>query len=103
MALAPLTELAEGAIVHRDVAFWNLLGERDRITAIIDWDGVVIGDPADDFGILGCFYASDVLDPVKEGYRAIRPLPEPFEIKMHLYTLRNMLWKAMVRHSTSSR
>jgi hypothetical protein len=35
---------------------------------------------------------------VKKGYASLRPLPEPFDLRMNLYTLRNMLWKAMVRH-----
>jgi hypothetical protein len=35
---------------------------------------------------------------VKEGYRSVRPLPEPFALRMNLYTLRNLLWKMMVRH-----
>jgi aminoglycoside phosphotransferase (APT) family kinase protein len=98
MGLAHLTELSQGSIVHRDIALWNVLGERDRIAAIIDWDDVVIGDPADDFGILNCFYPPEMIRYVKEGYASLRPLPEPFDLRMNLYTLRNMLWKAMVRH-----
>jgi aminoglycoside phosphotransferase (APT) family kinase protein len=96
--LAPLAELDTGGLVHRDIAFWNIMGERDRITAIIDWDDVVIGDPADDFGILNCFYPAELIADVQEGYRSVRALPEPFALRMNLYTLRNMLWKAMVRH-----
>ncbi len=98
VAMAPLTELAEGGIVHRDIAFWNVLGDCDRITSIIDWDDVVIGDPADDFGILNCFYSADLIGHVKDGYRSVRALPKQLDTRMHLYTLRNMLWKAMVRH-----
>jgi aminoglycoside phosphotransferase (APT) family kinase protein len=97
-SLAYLTELEKGGIVHRDIALWNILGERDRITAVIDWDDVVIGDPADDFGILGCFYDSGFITHVKDGYSTVCPLPEALEVKMPLYTLRNMLWKAMIRH-----
>jgi aminoglycoside phosphotransferase (APT) family kinase protein len=97
LSLSPLTELRAGNLVHRDIAFWNVLGTRDRITAIVDWDDVVVGDPADDFGVLNCFYPEDVIGFVKEGYRSVCPLPMNLEVKMNLYTLRNMLWKAMVR------
>jgi aminoglycoside phosphotransferase (APT) family kinase protein len=92
-----LLELPRGSMLHKDIAFWNLLGAPDRITAVIDWDDVVIGDPVDDIAILKCFYNEEVLRPFLAGYREVAPLPDAFEAKLSLYLLRNMLWKAVIR------
>ena len=35
---------------------------------------------------------------MKKGYQTEQALPENLDIKLPLYTLRNMLWKAMIRH-----
>ncbi len=90
-------EIERGSLVHKDLAFWNMMGSTDRITAVVDWDDAVIGDPADDIGILQCFHESDVLDAVYAGYTEVAPLPEPFVPRTALYMVRNLLWKAVVR------
>ncbi len=92
-------QLAEGALVHRDMALWNVLGTPDRITAIIDWDDAVSGDPADDLGILRCFYDDDFMEPVMRGYWEDEAPSYDFLCRVELHTLRNMLWKTMLRHS----
>jgi aminoglycoside phosphotransferase (APT) family kinase protein len=38
------------AIVHRDVGCHNLLVKSGRLTAILDWETALIGDPAQDIG-----------------------------------------------------
>lgn len=40
----PLLQLEEGCLVHKDLALWNVLGENDKISAVIDWDDAVSGD-----------------------------------------------------------
>ena len=92
-----LLDLPRGSLLHKDLAFWNVLGSHDRITAIIDWDDAVIGDPVDDIAIVKCFYGPDVIGPFLEGYRETAPLPDDFEARLSLYLLRNMLWKAVIR------
>jgi aminoglycoside phosphotransferase (APT) family kinase protein len=91
-------DIPKGCLTHRDIAFWNILGTETAITAVIDWDDVVIGHPADDFGILNCFYDEKTIFSVKRGYESKRSLPSDFERAMWLHTLRNMLWKMMIRH-----
>ena len=91
-------ELTAGCLTHRDIAFWNILGTPTEIKAVIDWDDVVIGHPADDFGILTCFYDEDVISVVKRGYETVSPLPAEFDRVRWLHALRNMLWKMMIRH-----
>jgi len=92
-----LVDVAQGSLVHKDLAYWNVLGTNKEVKAIIDWDDCVIGDPVDDLSILKCFYSSDVLDPVLEGYCQERQLPDDFDAKLGLYLVRNMLWKAVIR------
>lgn len=95
---APRLRLGRGALVHRDPALWNVLGTPDTITAIIDWDDAVIGDPADDLGILHCFYGDAFMDGVARGYWGGETPPDGFECRVWLHTVRNMLWKTMIRH-----
>ena len=38
------------AIVHGDLRFGNLLHERGRLTALLDWEMVHLGDPIEDLG-----------------------------------------------------
>lgn len=94
----PLTQLSQGCVVHRDLAFWNLLGTPSRIHAIIDWEDAVLGDPADDLGIFNCFYDEVTMQALLEGYaRHVSPSSE-FYARVWLHTLRNMLWKTVLRH-----
>ncbi len=92
-----LLNIDSGVLVHRDMALWNVLGTRDRITAIIDWDDAVGGDPADDLGILQCFYEDDFMSHVFKGYFGDEAISRDFQTRIWLHTLRNMLWKTMLR------
>ncbi len=99
---APLLDRPQAVLVHRDIALWNLLGTPDRIAAVIDWDDAVGGDPADDFGILRCFYDDSFIDQAMAGYTdaGAAPLPGPnFDRRVWMHTLRNMLWKTKIRHA----
>ena len=93
-----LLDLDRGRMLHRDMAFWNLVGSPTDVLAVVDWDDVVIGDPADDLSIVRCFYDDDIWIPLLESYRRLRPLPEDFDGRVSLYLTRNMLWKSMIRH-----
>lgn len=93
-----LLALDQGSMVHKDMAFWNLLGTPTEVKAVIDWDDVISGDPVDDLAILRCFYDDDVWLPLLAGYREVRALPEDFDGRLAMYLTRNMLWKTMIRH-----
>ena len=93
-----LLDLDGGRMLHRDMAFWNLVGSPTEVMAVVDWDDVVVGDPSDDLAIVRCFYDDDVWVPLLESYRRLRPLSEDFDGRVSLYLTRNMLWKAMIRH-----
>ena len=90
--------MSQGSLIHKDMAFWNLLGSPTEVAAVIDWDDVVSGDPVDDLSIVRCFYDDDVWRPLLESYQEVRRLPDDFEGRLGLYLTRNMLWKSMIRH-----
>lgn len=94
----PLLDGVPGVLLHRDFAFWNLLGTPEKIVAVIDWDDAVSGDPADDFGILNCFHEKEFMETALAAYGEIRPTGESFRARVALHTLRNMLWKTVIRH-----
>ena len=49
-SLAPYT--APATVVHGDVGAYNILVHQDRLTAILDWEFVHMGDPAEDLGLV---------------------------------------------------
>lgn len=92
-----LLDLSSGCLVHKDLALWNVLGTESRITAVIDWDDCISGDPMDDLALLGCFHDGAFLRAAFEGYAEVRPLPVHHERRFWLHLLRNMIFKAVIR------
>ena len=92
-----LTYVQKGSLVHKDLAYWNILGTEKEVKAIVDWDDCEIGDPVDDLAIMRCFYNDKVFSPILQGYREVSSLPDNFEAKLGIYLIRNMLWKAVIR------
>lgn len=87
-----------GRLVHRDFAFWNILGTTQHIVSVIDWDDAVSGDPADDFGIMACFHEADFIDAALAEYSKTHVVDGCFLTRIQLHLLRNMLWKTVIRH-----
>jgi aminoglycoside phosphotransferase (APT) family kinase protein len=48
------------AVVHGDAGPYNFLVENDRLTAMLDWEFIRVGDAAEDLGVAR-FYAEDVM------------------------------------------
>ncbi|MFW6153720.1 MAG: phosphotransferase family protein [Planctomycetota bacterium] len=93
-----LLDIDRGVLLHRDFAWWNILGTPDRIAAVIDWDDAVIGDPADDLGIVACFCEPAFFKRLLAAYRLRHPVDEALHARIALSTLRNMAWKMVIRH-----
>ncbi len=89
--------IQQGYMVHKDIAFWNIVGTSTKINAIVDWDDVISCDPVDDLAVVRCFYGEDIFVPLLNGYKEITPLPDDFYPRLWLYMIRNMLWKAVFR------
>ncbi len=92
-------KIKHGALTHRDAALWNVLGTPTDIKAIIDWDDCVSGEPADDLGMLLCLYNPDFTEPLLRSYGNGTEPDAAFMRNIWLHMLRNMLWKAKLRHS----
>jgi aminoglycoside phosphotransferase (APT) family kinase protein len=92
-----LLHLGNGCLVHKDLAFWNILGDNEQIAAFIDWDDAISGDPVDDLSLLACFHEGGVVSAAVNGYSEIRALPSDFIPRFWLHLLRNMLFKAVIR------
>ena len=93
----PLLEQAEGCLVHKDLALWNILGTRDQIAAFIDFDDAISGDAMDDLSLLACFHDAAFLQRAFAGYQSVRPLPGEHRRRFWLHLLRNMIVKAVIR------
>jgi hypothetical protein len=92
-----LLNLPQGCLVHKDLALWNILGTRDHIAAVIDFDDAISGDPMDDLSLLACFHDAAFLHQAFEGYQSLRSLPEHHLRRFWLHLLRNMIVKAVIR------
>ncbi|GGG89800.1 hypothetical protein GCM10007415_25080 [Parapedobacter pyrenivorans] len=92
-----LLHIGKGCLVHKDLAFWNILGDGTHIRAFIDWNDSISGDPVDDLSLLACFQSGEVVTSAINGYAQVRPLPDHFEERLWLHLLRNMIFKAVIR------
>ena len=92
-----LLALEQGCLVHKDLALWNILGTPDEITAFIDFDDAISGDPMDDLSLLGCFHDAAFLKRAIDGYETMRVLPGEYRRRFWLHLLRNMIIKAVIR------
>lgn len=92
-----LLDLPGGCLVHKDLALWNVLGSEREISAIIDWDDCIAGDPMDDLSLLACFHDGAFLRAAFEGFESVRTLPHEHVRRFWVHLLRNMLFKAVIR------
>lgn len=92
-----LLALPQSCLVHKDLALWNVLGTEKRVSAVIDWDDCVGGDPMDDLALLGCFHDGVFLRAAFAGYAEVRALPADHVARFWLHLLRNMIFKAVIR------
>ena len=92
-----LLQLPQGCLVHKDLALWNVMGTPEKVTAVIDWDDSISGDPLDDLSLLACFHDAEFLAAALRGYAAVRPLPENWQARFWLHLLRNMIVKSVIR------
>ncbi len=92
-----LLTLTDGCLVHKDLAFWNILGDSRQIRAYIDWDDAVSADELDDLSLLGCFHDGPVIARAMAGYCSIKPLPQEYAARFWLHLLRNLIVKSVIR------
>jgi macrolide phosphotransferase len=65
-------------VVHGDLHEDNILLENDKVTAVIGWTDLRVGDPADDFAWLVAVNDAEFVDTVMQAYAAARnETPDP--------------------------
>lgn len=92
-----LIQIDKASLIHNDIADWNQLVENDHVSGFVDWDECIGGDPVMDFAQWSLFFDENRLNHLKEGYVKVSPLPDNFNEKLHLYKLRYMVSKMVLR------
>lgn len=89
---------ASTSLLHGDPGHHNVFTQNGKISAVIDWEDALAGDPMFDIAYWGTFVRDYLREPFLRGYREIFALPEDFEIRYWLYYLRISLSKTAHRH-----
>lgn len=86
-------------LLHGDLAQHNLFSDGRRITAIIDWEDALAGDPIYDIAYwgTGSFGHDAWLTAFLKGYTSVCLLPKDFIIRYWIYYLRIVLAKTVAR------
>lgn len=88
---------APSRLLHGDPGHHNVFSDGRGITAIIDWEDALCGDPVFDAAYWGTFCRDGMREPFLAGYRSALPLPEDFERRYWLYYLRIAISKTVHR------
>lgn len=89
---------APSRLLHGDLGAHNVLADGREVTALIDWEDALAGDPVFDIAYWGTFVRDPMREPFLAGYRSVRQLPADFERRYWLYYLRVALSKTVHRH-----
>lgn len=85
-------------LLHGDLGHHNVFFDGKKITAIIDWEDALAGDPVFDMAYWGTFVRDEMRARFLEGYQTMSKLPVDFERRYWLYYLRVALSKTVHRH-----
>src|SRR5262249_47268553 len=97
-ALDPLFSSVLPALLHGDLGNHNVFAQGGAITALLDWEDCLSGDPLFDIAFWATFHPDARHESFFEGYRSERSLPADFELRFWLYYLRVALSKTVHRH-----
>ena len=92
-----LLNIEQAILVHNDFADWNLLTDGNNITAVIDWDECVGGDPIEEIACWSTFFDPERLKPFLEGYFSETNKYDNFENRFQLMRLRYTISKMALR------
>ena len=85
-------------LLQGDPGHHNIFAAGEKISAIIDWEDALAGDPIFDVAYWGTFVRDYMREPFLRGYREISPLSPDFEFRYWLYYLRVAISKTAHRH-----
>lgn len=96
--------LLHPVLLHGDLANHNVFARNGKITALIDWEDSISGDPVYDmaFYITGIYENLNLSSSFIRGYASVSELPPDFDNKFWLYFLRISLCKAIIRHNSKT-
>src|SRR5262249_32278643 len=93
-----LLHVEEPALLHGDLGSHNVFTDGASITALIDWEDCLSGDPVFDIAFWATFHPERRHQAFLDGYRSESPLPGDFAVRFWLYFLRIALGKTVLRH-----
>jgi hypothetical protein len=93
-----LLDIPGSRLLHGDLGNHNVFLDGPEVSALVDWEDCLAGDPAFDIAYWGTFHPHHRRDAFLEGYRSVRALPDDFEVRYWLYFLRVALSKTVHRH-----
>ena len=95
---AQIFECSSPVLLHGDLGNHNFLSQNGvSISALIDWEDCMSGDPVFDIAFWGTFFRDHMLKDFLIGYRQHTALPDDFELCYWLYFLRIALSKTVHR------
>lgn len=95
---AGLLESAPIRWLHGDPGHHNVFSDGQQITALIDWEDSICGDPIFDIAFWGTFCRDEMREEFLRGYQSVSQLPADFEHRYWLYYLRTAISKTVHRH-----
>ncbi len=95
-----ITSIKTSVLLHNDLGAHNLFFDNQQISAIIDWEDTILGDPCYEIANFQtfCFRKEHTqrFTFFLEGYKSIQNLPEDFELRCWFYYLRISLIKGII-------
>jgi hypothetical protein len=85
-------------LLHGDLGSHNVFTAGGAVTAVIDWEDCLSGDPAFEVASWATFHPDHRHQAFLDGYRRERPLGPEFGRRFWLYYLRVALCKTVLRH-----
>ena len=94
---APLYHNAPSRLLHGDLGHHNVLTNEERITALLDWEDALYGDPIFDIAGWATFNRPEAYPIFLQGYLEEAELPDEFDRLFWLYYLRIAISKTAHR------
>lgn len=85
-------------LLHGDLGSHNVFAANGRISALIDWEDALAGDPVYDIAFWATFHPERRHEAFLTGYGDVADLPDDFEQRFWLYYVRVSLAKTVLRH-----
>lgn len=92
-----LLSTVDPCLLHGDLGSHNVFVDQGDITALIDWEDCLSGDPVYELAFWATFHPERRYDAFLEGYCQEQRLPESFESRFWIYYLRVALAKTVLR------